>query len=57
MQEKLKCNSQTVLQTAANDGFNIIMELTQLKPAADTLSHYHHNGILLVHIQRLIKYF
>ena len=57
MQEKLKCNSQSVLQTAANDEFNITMELTQLKPTAETLSSYYHNGILLVHVFSLIKYF
>jgi len=48
MQERLKCNSQTVLPTAANARFNIIMQFTQLKPAAGTLSRYYHNGISLV---------
>lgn len=33
------------------------MELTQLKPAASTLSFYYHNDILLVYILLLIKDF
>lgn len=41
----------------ATDGFDIIKELTQLKPAAGTLSHCYHNGIFLFHILSLIKYF
>lgn len=59
MQEKLKCNSQSCnsLQTEANGGFNIIIELTHLKAAAGTLSRCYHSSILLVHILSLIKYF